>query len=239
MENNLRANEFSASGLSATAAMRQVLVTGGTGYLGRAAIPKLIERGHRVRALVRAGSERKLASGCEAVIGDALDARSIAAALAGCDTLVQLVGTPKPAPWKAESFRAIDERSCLAALEAAREQSARGGPSVHFVYLSVAQPAPVMKAYTAVRARCEAAIRASGLDATFLRPWYVIGPGHRWPIVLAPIYGLLGALPATHASAERLALVALDDLVEALVHAVETPITGVKVIDAPAMRSRR
>src|SRR4051794_8852670 len=58
----------------------------------------------------------------------------------------------------------------------------------HFIYLSVAHPAPVMQSYIEVRAQCEASLRASGLNATFVRPWYVLGPGHHWPILLKPFY---------------------------------------------------
>ncbi|MGD1213678.1 MAG: NmrA family NAD(P)-binding protein [Terriglobales bacterium] len=36
---------------------RRVFITGGTGYIGTALIPILLERGHRVRALVRPGSK--------------------------------------------------------------------------------------------------------------------------------------------------------------------------------------
>src|SRR2546421_200611 len=41
----------------------------------------------------------------------------------------------------------------------------------------VAQPASMMQAFVAVRAEGEALIRASGMKATFVRPWYVLGPG--------------------------------------------------------------
>ena len=57
----------------------------------------------------------------------------------------------------------------------------------HFVYVSVARPAPIMKAFIAVRSEGEEMIRASGMTATFLRPWHVLAPGHRWAYALLPI----------------------------------------------------
>ena len=52
---------------------RRIFVTGGTGYLGCHLLPELVQRGHEVTALVRSGSERKLASGCRPVPGDPLN----------------------------------------------------------------------------------------------------------------------------------------------------------------------
>ncbi|MBN9661896.1 MAG: NAD-dependent epimerase/dehydratase family protein [Acidobacteria bacterium] len=73
-----------------------VLVTGGTGYLGRALCESLIARGTSVRALVRPGAESRAPRGAEAFTGNALNADSIAAAAETCGTLVHLVGTPHP-----------------------------------------------------------------------------------------------------------------------------------------------
>ena len=47
----------------------------------------------------------------------------------------------------------------------------------------------------------------SGLNATILRPWYVLGPGRRWPLVLTPLYWLMEAIPSTRDGARRLGLV--------------------------------
>jgi uncharacterized protein YbjT (DUF2867 family) len=58
-------------------------------------------------------------------------------------------------------------------VSAAKEAGVR-----HFIYLSVAHPAPMMQAYLEVRIECEQAIQVAGLNATILRPWYVLGPGH-------------------------------------------------------------
>jgi uncharacterized protein YbjT (DUF2867 family) len=93
-----------------------------------------------------------------------------------------------------------------------------------------------MRAYVAVRQEGEALIRASGLPATLLRPWYVLGPGHWWPCVLYPLYALGEWLPATRAGARRLGLVSRGQLVTTLVRAVEEPPTGVRVVEVPEIR---
>src|SRR4051812_45366617 len=108
---------FSADSPTSTIS-RSVLITGGTGYLGRALVPVLLARGHRVRALVRPGSEKKLPAGVEPVVGDPLVAENVERALAGMDTLVHLVGVPKPSPAKAKQFREIDLVSIQATVTA-------------------------------------------------------------------------------------------------------------------------
>lgn len=209
-----------------------VFITGGTGYIGSRLIPALLARDHEVTALARAESAHRLAAGCRVVIGNALDAASYRDHVGDADTLIHLVGVAHPSPAKAAAFRSVDlvaARQALAAAQTARVK--------HLVYLSVAQPAPVMRAYIAARAEAEAAIRASGIAATLLRPWYVLGPGHRWPLLLLPAYWLFGALPATRDAARRFGLVRLDQMVSAIVRAVEQPPQGVRVVEVPEIRS--
>ena len=79
-------------------------------------------------------------------------------------------------------------------------------------------------------------VRSSGIPATIIRPWYVLGPGHRWPYLLLPVYWILGRIPATRRGTERLGLVTIGQMVAALVHAVEDPVDGVRVIEVPAIR---
>ena len=192
----------------------------------------LLERGHHVRALVRTNSKGKVPAGCEVVSGDPLDAGTYRQLVRPADTFIHLVGVPRPSPSKGTQFRAIDLVSAQEAISAAADL---GVP--HFVYLSVAQPAPVMRAYIAVRAECEALIRQRGLNATILRPWYVLGPGHRWPYLLLPFYKMMEWFPPTRAGALRLGLVTIDQMVLSLVQAVESPHEGVRVVEVPEIRN--
>src|SRR5256714_12576786 len=135
-----------------------VFVTGGTGYIGSRLVPLLANRNHEIKALVRKESENKLPPGGHRVIGDALQMDSYMNHVRGSDTFVHLIGTPHPSPAKAKQFREVDLVSAQVAIKAARDAGVR-----HFIYLSVAQPAPIMKAFLEVRAQGEAMIRESGL----------------------------------------------------------------------------
>jgi uncharacterized protein YbjT (DUF2867 family) len=166
------------------------------------------------------------------VIGDPLKKETYAREVAPADTFVQLVGVTHPNPAKAEEFRAVDYGSARGAIEAAREAGVQ-----HFIYLSVAQPALIMKSYIAVRVECEELIRQSGMNATFVRPWYVLGPGRRWPYILMPMYWVMELIPATRESARRLGLVTIEQMTRALVSAVEKPARGVRIFEVPEIRS--
>lgn len=208
-----------------------VFITGGTGYIGSRVIPALIARGHTVRALVRPGSEKKLPEGALPILGNALNAATFARYLAPSDTFLQLVGVAHPSPSKAEEFQKIDLVSIRESVKAIEASTIR-----HFIYLSVAHPAPAMKAYVAVREEGERLIRATNVPATFVRPWYVLGPGHWWPYAILPMYWIWGAFPSQRETARRLYPVKLAQVVSAIVDAVEQPPSGVRVIEAPEMR---
>jgi uncharacterized protein YbjT (DUF2867 family) len=194
----------------------EVFLTGATGFLGSRLAGELIRRGHRVRGLVRPGSESRLVDGGEATLGNALDATSYQSHVAPANTFVHLVGVAHPSPKKAAEFRTIDLKSIQEAVKAARHAGVR-----HFTYLSVAQPAPMMLEYQAVRAEGERLIRESGILATFVRPWYVLGPGRRWPLFLTPFYAIARVIPATREGAVRLGLVTIDQMTRTLAWVVE------------------
>jgi len=208
-----------------------VFITGGTGYIGKRLIPLLIERGHAVSAIVRAGSEKRLPKGVRSIVADPLRDGSYADKITGADVFIHLIGTPHPSPAKAKQFGEIDLVSIQVAARAASSAGVR-----HFIYVSVAHPAPMMKEFIAVRSEGERLLEASGMNATFVRPWYVLGPGHRWPYALIPFYWILEMLPGSRESARRLGLVSLKQMLNALVWATEHPPVGVRVVDVPKIR---
>lgn len=213
---------------------RRVFIAGGTGYIGTALLPILLERGHRVRVLVRPGSKAQLPAECEVVSGNPLDANTYRQVIRPADTFIHLVGVVRPFRAKADKFRAIDLVSAQEAVSACSELRVQ-----HFLYLSVAQPAPfgIMKNYIEARAECERTIQERRLNSTILRPWYVLGPGRRWPYLLVPFYKVCEWLPFTRDAALRLGLVTLEALILALIDAVESPASGTRIIEVPEIRS--
>jgi uncharacterized protein YbjT (DUF2867 family) len=213
---------------------RRLFIAGGTGYIGSALLPILLERGHRVRVLARPGSKAQLPAECEVVSGNLLDANSYRQLIRPADTFIHLVGVVHPSRAKSAAFRAIDLVSTREAVSACGELGVQ-----HFVYLSVAHPAPfgIMKNYIAIREECERMIEEGSLNSTIVRPWYVLGPGRRWPYLLLPFYKVCEWLPFTRSAALRLGLVTLDELILALIDAVESPAQGTRIVEVPDIRN--
>ena len=98
-----------------------------------------------------------------------------------------------------------------------------------------------MRAYVDVRMRGEALVREWAFaDAsrriTFLRPWYVLGPGHRWPYALLPLYWIMEAIPSTRDRARALGLVTLAQMVATIVNAVEAAPASERIVTVPEIR---
>jgi uncharacterized protein YbjT (DUF2867 family) len=211
-----------------------VFIAGATGYLGQRLAETLLRRTHSVLGFVRPGSEQRLCAGCKPVIGNALDRTTFVDKLEGADTYVQLVGVAHPGPTKGQQFLEIDLKSCEESVAVAVADRVK-----HFIYVSVAHPAPLMKSYIEVRTRCEQVIQSSGLNATILRPWYVLGPGHRWPYLLEPGYWLARKIPSTREAALRLGLVKLPEMISALASSVDTPATGMRIVEVPEIAAHK
>ena len=94
-----------------------------------------------------------------------------------------------------------------------------------------------MKDFQQCRAEGEAAIRATEIPATFIRPQYVAGPQHYWPRLFQPLFTILEWIPATSQKAKALRLVSLKQMLHALLYAIENiPTQGLHIIEIDAIR---
>jgi uncharacterized protein YbjT (DUF2867 family) len=197
--------------------MPSIFITGGTGYIGSRLVKKLLPKNYRVVALVRKGSENRIPQGVEVVVGNPFDERSFREHIPHGAIFIQLLGVPHPSPKKAALFKEIDLKSVKASANAA----AYAGVS-HFIYISVAMSRTnLMKAYQDVRKEGEEYCLSKDLNCTFIRPWYVLGPGHWWPVLLLPLYGISEIVPSLRRKARSKALVTIHQILRTLEKAVE------------------
>ena len=101
-----------------------------------------------------------------------------------------------------------------------------------------------MRAYVDVRMRGESLVRdfiahRADRSATFLRPWYVLGPGHRWPHALVPLYWLMERLPSTRERARQLGLVTIAQMLRTLVTCVDQPPDRERVLGVEQIANSR
>jgi uncharacterized protein YbjT (DUF2867 family) len=148
------------------------LVTGATGYIGARLVPRLLDEGHRVRALARDPS--KLADvpwrdRTEVVRGDLSALDSLIAAFDGIDVVYYLVhsmGTSK-------DFTAEETRAVRNVVTAARRTAVR-----RVVYLSGLHPEnKKLSPHLESRKAVGDALIDSGIEALVLQAGVVIGSG--------------------------------------------------------------
>jgi nucleoside-diphosphate-sugar epimerase len=169
-----------------------VLVTGGTGFIGRHLCRRLAAEGCRVRVLCRdAGGLGDLAGSVEPAAGDVTRPRSLAPALAGADTVYHLASALGATPYGPEGFLAVNAEGTRNLLAAARAAGARRVVHCSSVGVlgsvqgpPVAEDAPLHPEddYERSKALGEQIARegaATGLPVVIVRPGWAYGPGDR------------------------------------------------------------
>lgn len=108
----------------------KIAVIGATGVLGRQVTPRLVERGHSVRAIVlKPGeAERLRRTGIEAVLGDILEPDTLTTGTAGCEAALHLA-TSVPRPGQAQDWRLNDRIRTLFRYVAAQVNGPEPQPS--------------------------------------------------------------------------------------------------------------
>ncbi|GIX08249.1 MAG: NAD-dependent nucleoside diphosphate-sugar epimerase/dehydratase [Candidatus Poribacteria bacterium] len=160
-----------------------VFLTGASGYVGSYVARELLQRGHRVRALVRPESEWKLRVDPEAieiVHGDITAPESLRGTIEGCEVVIHLVGIIEEIPDQGITFERIHLQGALNVLEEAKRSGVR-----RFVLMSANGVKPreeAVSGYQWTKYEAEQAVKASGLEYVIFRPSLIFGePGPGQP----------------------------------------------------------
>jgi len=137
--------------------MKPILVTGGTGRLGRCVTAQLAQAGHRVRVFSR--HPHAAGNGIEYATGDLATGEGIAAALDGVAAVVHCASSTKG---DAETTRILVQATAAADKAAADKE-------VHLVFISIVGADRVSYRYFQSKVAAEAVVTGSGLPWTMLR----------------------------------------------------------------------
>lgn len=210
----------------------QVLITGGCGFIGRAASRALRERGHDVRLLSSRWSG--VQNGVPVVRGDVRDAAGLATASEGIEGVViahQFPNFPIENPKAHQTFREVDAEGTANIIGAFK---AHGQPR-HLVYLSGAAVRDDMAGvHPGIDAKlaAERHVRESGIPWTVLRASVVYGPGDHYFSRLA---GMIAQGPVVPVFGDGRALsspIHIDDLAQAIAACVDDPRAKDALLDA-------
>jgi farnesol dehydrogenase len=169
-----------------------VLLTGGTGFLGKSVARALAARGHALRILARETSDLGgLPRGAEIVRGDVTERESLLRAARGCGAVFHMAALVRMWTPERERFDLVNVAGLRHALEAAREAGARLVYTSSFIAVGPtgAEPADESRRhpgrgfrndYERTKALADAVAAeaaAGGQDVVTLFPGVVYGPG--------------------------------------------------------------
>ncbi len=210
--------------------MSTVLVTGASGFVGSHSVPALLAAGHRVVALVRTptageavlgrlpASER---SAVETRSGDVTQPETLAPAMAGVDAVLHLVAIPRDYRGGAD-LRLVNTEGTRAVIEAMLEAGLTR--LIHMGAMGV-EDDPKLH-YASSKAKAEALVRGSGLDATILKPSLQFGPGDGFFNTVADLVRLSpGVVPVPGRGNSRFQPIHSGDVAKVVVASLADPST--------------
>jgi NAD+-dependent farnesol dehydrogenase len=217
----------------------KVLLTGATGFLGRAVARRLDAAGHELRLLVREGSVLDdLPEGAELVRGDVTEQASMRRAAFGCQAVLHMAALVKMWVPDRAHFDAVNVGGLLNALGAAREAGARLVYTSSFIAVgptgaepadeSRRHPGTYRNDYERTKAVADGLAQQEidrGQDVVRLYPGVIYGPGALTDgnlVVKMMLDHLRGALPGIIGPGDRVWSYAfVDDVAEGHVQALE------------------
>jgi nucleoside-diphosphate-sugar epimerase len=195
----------------------KVLVTGGTGVVGRAAITELRDRGHTVRLLSRGAEEDAGAwdYGVEPFPGDVGDPAGVAGSATGCDALLHIVGIADESPPEL-TFDRINVGGTGTMLDEARRAGVR-----RVVFISSLGAERGSSDYHKSKIRAEELVQRFDGSWTILRTGAVVGPRDETVSVLLRMVRTLPAVPVIDDGDQPFQPIWHEDLAWAIAECVE------------------
>jgi len=204
---------------------RSLLLTGATGFVGGAVRPWLAREGWKVRCLTRDVTRaRERQPGLDWVQGDVGDAESCARALDGCQAALYLVHAIGEGSGHYE--REVASASTFSAA------AARAGVE-RIVYLGGVAPAGAGSAHLRSRLAVGEALRAGPVKAIELRASMIIGFGSLSWLIVRDLAARLPVMVLPRWLRSRTQPIAIDDVVIALVRALDMPLEASASFDVP------
>jgi NADH dehydrogenase len=197
---------------------RQIVVLGGTGFVGRHLVQRLVAAGHGVTVLSRdpgAHAERLLAPGALVRRADVHDPAALREAFAGADTVVNLIGILNESGDDGRGFHRVHVALTESVIAACKATGAR-----RLLQMSALNAGRGTSHYLASRGEAEARVKASGLDWTLFEPSVMFGPGDGLFTRFAALLRLAPVLPLACPEA-RFAPVYVGDVVEAMLRTLD------------------
>jgi NADH dehydrogenase len=201
-----------------------VCVLGGTGFVGRELVERLVHEGHWVRVAtrnLRHGDALRVLDRVELCVANIHDPRTLEKLLTGMDAVINLVGILNEQG--SATFRRVHVE--LAARLVAAMRAAYVPRLLHMSSLGASPQAP--SRYLRSKAEAEAFVRGASarIEATVFRPSVIFGPGDSLTNRFAGLLRLSGGfLPLARARA-RFAPIHVLDVVEAFARALYRPDT--------------
>lgn len=195
----------------------KVLVTGGSGFVGREIVRQLVAAGHSPRILAR--GVKPPAGPLETVRGSVLEPGSLAAACAGCEAVIHLVGIISEVG--EQTYERVHDEGSGHLLAAAK---AAGVP--RFVHMSALGTRPNAAArYHRSKWAAEERVRASGLAWTIFRPSLIYGPGDGFVNLFVRLSRWSPVLPVIGSGSGLVQPVPVADVARCFVGALNEPAT--------------
>jgi uncharacterized protein YbjT (DUF2867 family) len=195
-----------------------VLVTGATGYIGARLVPRLLEKGHRVRCLARNPEKLSLSSspGVEAVRGDVLVPETLPASLAGIDVAYYLVHS------MTTGSGAFREKDRLAAANFARAAAEAGLKRI--IYLGgLGHDGPLLSRHLQSRQETGDVLRQGPVPVTELRAAIIVGAGSASFEIVRDLVRRLPVMVCPRWVRSRCEPIAIGDVLAYLVGVLEEP----------------